>query len=331
MSLYSDLNEVLTPYAQRIKGLEAADEEIKADLGAAVSYDTAQEKKYSERTTGRKNIGALGSHLGAVNAGQVVSVDENGHAVLQKIGISPECNDALFNLLSSIEYHNNDGVERRNDFMAHFADKKIELPSAYQQVLYLEATGTQYITTSILSQIPFECDVEFYTNAGNPAVVGTADSSVSNARFFLCGVLPRRGEGADTSKFMLSNRFGSGDWANDSDIWIEEIGKYHVRSAIEYAASGVKSYIKFGGQYYSMDIANAPALGYPLCFFYQRNTGTCYDGLLFSAKFTKSGVVLFNGVPCYRKSDGKPGLYDLVSGTFLTNAGTGEFLCGSEI
>lgn len=32
MSLYSDLNEVLTPYAQRIKGLAAADEEIKADL-----------------------------------------------------------------------------------------------------------------------------------------------------------------------------------------------------------------------------------------------------------------------------------------------------------
>lgn len=32
MSLYSDLNEVLTPYAQRIKGLAAADEEIKTDL-----------------------------------------------------------------------------------------------------------------------------------------------------------------------------------------------------------------------------------------------------------------------------------------------------------
>ena len=32
MSLYSDLNEVLTPYAQKIKGLSAADAEIKADL-----------------------------------------------------------------------------------------------------------------------------------------------------------------------------------------------------------------------------------------------------------------------------------------------------------
>ena len=36
MSLYSDLNEVLTPYAQRIKGLAADNEEIKADLGDKV-------------------------------------------------------------------------------------------------------------------------------------------------------------------------------------------------------------------------------------------------------------------------------------------------------
>lgn len=32
MSLFTDLKEVLTPYAQRIKGLAAADEQIKADL-----------------------------------------------------------------------------------------------------------------------------------------------------------------------------------------------------------------------------------------------------------------------------------------------------------
>lgn len=39
MSLYSDLNEVLTPYAQRINGLVTANDEIKADLGAVTSDD----------------------------------------------------------------------------------------------------------------------------------------------------------------------------------------------------------------------------------------------------------------------------------------------------
>ena len=93
----------------------------------------------------------------------------------------------------------------------------------------------------------------------------------------------------------------------------------------------MKSYIKFGDQYSSRDIASAPAIGYPICFFLQRNSSEAFAGLLFSAKFAKSGVVLFNGVPCVRKSDGKPGLYDIVNGVFYTNSGTGEFLYGSEI
>lgn len=40
MSLYSDLNEVLTPYAQRIKGLVTANDEIKADLGNLSNLET---------------------------------------------------------------------------------------------------------------------------------------------------------------------------------------------------------------------------------------------------------------------------------------------------
>lgn len=36
-------------------------------------------------------------------------------------------------------------------------------------------------------------------------------------------------------------------------------------------------------------------------------------------------------IPCYRKSDSKPGMYDIVSGYFYTNLGTGEFLKGPNI
>lgn len=41
MSLFTDLKDVLTPYAQRIKDLAAADEEIKADLGSADNLGSA--------------------------------------------------------------------------------------------------------------------------------------------------------------------------------------------------------------------------------------------------------------------------------------------------
>ena len=36
-------------------------------------------------------------------------------------------------------------------------------------------------------------------------------------------------------------------------------------------------------------------------------------------------------IPCYRKSDSEPGMYDLVSKMFFTNAGTGEFLVGPDV
>lgn len=46
MNLYSDLNEVLTPYAQRIKGLAAVNDEIKADL-AHFGYVAPASSRYT--------------------------------------------------------------------------------------------------------------------------------------------------------------------------------------------------------------------------------------------------------------------------------------------
>ena len=45
----------------------------------------------------------------------------------------------------------------------------------------------------------------------------------------------------------------------------------------------------------------------------------------------EDGVTMRYIVPCYRKSDNKPGVYDIITSTFYTNAGTGEFICGPLI
>jgi hypothetical protein len=36
-------------------------------------------------------------------------------------------------------------------------------------------------------------------------------------------------------------------------------------------------------------------------------------------------------IPCYRKADNVAGMYDLFSGEFYTNAGTGEFIIGPDV
>lgn len=45
-----------------------------------------------------------------------------------------------------------------------------------------------------------------------------------------------------------------------------------------------------------------------------------------------NGTIVAKYVPCYRKSDNKPGMYDLVSGTFFVNQDTGEdFTVGPDV
>lgn len=52
---------------------------------------------------------------------------------------------------------------------------------------------------------------------------------------------------------------------------------------------------------------------------------------LYSAQIYDGTTLLRDLVPCYRKLDSKPGLYDLVNDVFYTNAGSGEFTVGSDV
>lgn len=52
---------------------------------------------------------------------------------------------------------------------------------------------------------------------------------------------------------------------------------------------------------------------------------------LYMCKLYNSGTLIKNFIPCYRRSDMKPGLYDIVGRKFYTNQGTGEFLLGPSI
>ena len=47
--------------------------------------------------------------------------------------------------------------------------------------------------------------------------------------------------------------------------------------------------------------------------------------------YDKTDTLICDLVPCYRKSDGVIGMYDIVRKTFLTNAGTGSFTKGADV
>ena len=55
-----------------------------------------------------------------------------------------------------------------------------------------------------------------------------------------------------------------------------------------------------------------------------------YSGKMYSCRIWKSGQLFRDFVPCYRKTDSEPGMYDLVNGVFYTNSGTGSFAAGKN-
>ena len=56
-----------------------------------------------------------------------------------------------------------------------------------------------------------------------------------------------------------------------------------------------------------------------------------FIGRLYSCTICENSNYCRNFIPCYRKSDNKLGLYDLVEGKFYTNQGTGDFERGKDI
>lgn len=52
---------------------------------------------------------------------------------------------------------------------------------------------------------------------------------------------------------------------------------------------------------------------------------------IYYSKISENGVLIQHLIPCYRKSDDKPGMYDLVTNQFFINAGNGDFFVGPDI
>ena len=67
----------------------------------------------------------------------------------------------------------------------------------------------------------------------------------------------------------------------------------------------------------------------PLYIFNCNQEGTAtssgFIGNLYRLTIKENDVIVRDYIPCYRKSDSKPGLYDIVNKQFYTNASSGEF------
>lgn len=217
-----------------------------------------------------------------------------------------------------------------------------DLPSDYEQVTYIFGNGTQYITTNLISRLPMRVEARIRRGIGQP-VIGAGDSSVSNSRFFLVAFQHDYVDGSGTriasriSDDMPSQPSSTesaavyGAWFYNRLVNIYQDVVYDVVSGVNSVGnSRVNTYITVDGKTASIE-RKAPTTGYPFVFIKVPITSSIGRLYIYAVKFYSGDTLLFDGVPCYRKSDGNAGIYDTVSGTFFGNSGTGEFLIGDVV
>ena len=212
--------------------------------------------------------------------------------------------------------------------------RKPLLPADYQQVEYIEATGTQYINANTpglngdtlkiemdymsLKQSGESYNVLFGVKKDNNPFYGAYVSILSALTIaYVFG-------GGDSS---LQPEQGSGNAISGTNI------AYGNRNI--YALSRNSFTVKGDNDYSYVPGTNAFPSTIASLYLMARNniSGVSGDahGRCYSAKIWSGDNLTRDFVPCYRKSDSVVGLYDLVSGSFFTNAGTGAFTKGGNV
>ena len=194
-----------------------------------------------------------------------------------------------------------------HDLIPQKVNKNAELPQEYQEVEYIESSGTQYIDTgvSITNDIKVDIAISFnQLGSGSNENIICSNGNYGNDRFLLL----------TSSKSLM---------------WFGNIKTITTDLVIntKYDIEITKTYVALNGT----QTATTDSSSGTLYLLASTGGSRYFYGKLYSCKIYNNGTLVRNFIPCYRKSDNVIGLYDSVNGVFYTNAGTGTFTKGNDV
>lgn len=186
----------------------------------------------------------------------------------------------------------------------------VELPAEYQELEYIESTGTQYVDSGVITGPGTwiqDADVQFTQlpakQQWNGADVGYYWGIV-NGQYFVqtSGASLSPNKPADT----LRHHFVSNVTHNQQNntFYIDGVSYASDRQSTRYGQLEIR-----------------------IC---DVSTGFCYERV-YGYKILKDNVLLRNFIPARRLADNEVGLYDKVNDKFYSNQGSGEFIAGPDI
>ena len=197
--------------------------------------------------------------------------------------------------------------------------EQIGLPVGYQQVEYIESTGTQYIDTGfkptgntkvkIKVQLPTQTNVQqgiFGVRPGDTGRFGVFTGTRVDAlrvNYNTGGALGGSTTAIPNFNATNVNEIEVSNKLIVNDVLVSEVNKTSFQSSVN------------------------------LYLFTNNNNGTPQlemQGMIWYCKIYDNDVLVRNFIPCKNPSN-VVGMYDTVNGVFYTNAGTGTFTAGAEI
>lgn len=198
--------------------------------------------------------------------------------------------------------------------------KKARLPDAYQEVEYIQSTGTQYIDTGIVPRNTTRLVYDFQrTTADKSTNYWHGWTSAGSQEVFCFGV-------NNTTGFVarVSSTFTTSFELDYTDL------NRHVFDLM----NGKQLFD--GVQLGNTTIGNTATSSQTIYLFARHiEWGAHIDGYTqekcYSCQIYNGTTLVRDFIPCYRKSDNAIGLYDLANNKFYSNNGTGTFLKGNDV
>ncbi len=199
------------------------------------------------------------------------------------------------------------------------------LPAEYQEVEYIQSTGTQFINTGYAWKTQnVKYEVKFNpVSLTSGAVIGSSSSNSDSNWCVLYFTNASRYWAVGSGNPFPNLQVKAG---NDYSVVMETDG---VTKTATNSINGVTSTANWSGTF-APDMGNVCVMNMSNGIDKGSSSIWQYHGTLrvYYAKLTDDGTVVRDLIPCIHTIDGTVGMYDLVTKTFFGNAGTGSFEAG---
>ena len=216
-------------------------------------------------------------------------------------------------------------ITRKSDGALIWEKSTGRLPSAYQEVEWIQAAAN----VGAHINLGFSYDTK--------AIVNLGQGILNDNTAYIFGAAENSGK----LRCMISSPYGSAVTAYHST------STNYVATAVGYN-KGIINHIKVSWETGNLCIENLTTgkkatkqdvasytMSSPLYLFAQNYNGSTRYGdtrrIAFFQYYDKNNTLICDLVPCYRKSDGVIGMYDLITNKLFTNVGTGSFTRGADV